>query len=111
MAQRLHPLATALILFLILTALPLAGPAHALPGRAPLPAGPADLLDLLGSWLAAAWEKAGGFIDSHGQTATGDEGPFIDPDGQTATGDEGGFIDPDGQTATGDAGPFIDPNG
>lgn len=111
MPRRLRPVATALILFLILAALPLAGPAHALPGRAPLPAAPASLLDLLGGWLAAAWEEAGAFIDPDGQTATGDEGGFIDPNGQSTTGDEGPFIDPDGQTATGDEGPFIDPNG
>lgn len=79
-------------------ALLLAGSAQAGPiGRRASPPGPADLLDLLQSWLRAlrsdptglspAWEEEGGIMDPNGRDGTAppppgqDEGSIMDPNG------------------------------
>jgi hypothetical protein len=90
-------------LVLVLACL-LAPSAHALPGRAPFPAG-AGFTDLFWGWLSrlvAVWEKEGSSMDPDGHK----EGSQMDPDGQK----EGSSMDPNGQPHN-DAGSQMDPNG
>ncbi len=77
--RNLHRTALAIALAFLLT-----GAALALPlGPAPAPSGPARLLDLLESWLAAVFTDAGCIMDPDGRCAGSqvDAGGTMDPDG------------------------------